>query len=313
MSIKHTYTATGTNDGTKQVSVTRWNDAHSIDVDGIPIPCHSSLPASPAAGSLIAFARSLAGREMLTYLDSDGFDAPTQTLFGRTRPTFWFPVNAATTLTFNGAATLTATGTATAATVAAGNLYNSAVHTEFLVTPASTSATAGYRTTTAHYWRGNGAGLGGFFHIARVGFATGTTVATRRAFIGMAAATTVPTDVQPSSQLNIVGAGYDAADANWQLMFNDGTGTATKYDTGIARPSADRTTVVEVIIHAPVNGGNVTVQVVDLVTGATFSQTEATDLPSTTTLLAPRAYASVGGTSSVVGLGLFSLYIESDV
>ena len=36
------------------------------------------------------------------------------------------------------------------------------------------------------------------------------------------------------------------------------------------------------------------------------------DLPATTQLLAPYAYMSVGGTSSVVAIALMGLYIETD-
>jgi len=37
-----------------------------------------------------------------------------------------------------------------------------------------------------------------------------------------------------------------------------------------------------------------------------------TDLPSSTTLLNPYGYVSVGGVSSVVGYATMSLYIETD-
>ena len=37
-----------------------------------------------------------------------------------------------------------------------------------------------------------------------------------------------------------------------------------------------------------------------------------TDLPVNTTLLAPRGYISVGGTSSVIGMALMGLCIDTD-
>jgi hypothetical protein len=37
-----------------------------------------------------------------------------------------------------------------------------------------------------------------------------------------------------------------------------------------------------------------------------------TDLPTTSTLLNPWSYVSVGGVSSVVGIMVVSLYLESD-
>lgn len=40
---------------------------------------------------------------------------------------------------------------------------------------------------------------------------------------GFDAAVTAPTDVQPSTILNIIGMGWDAADANIQIMHNDGS------------------------------------------------------------------------------------------
>lgn len=50
----------------------------------------------------------------------------------------------------------------------------------------------------------------------------------------------VTTAVQPSAFTNFVGIGFDATDANFQAMQNDASGTATKVDTGIPRPSVIR-------------------------------------------------------------------------
>jgi hypothetical protein len=52
--------------------------------------------------------------------------------------------------------------------------------------------------------------------------------------------------------------------------------------------------------------------VTDLVGGATISGsiTVTTDLPSNTTLLLPKGWCSVGGTSSVVGFALSSIVVD---
>jgi hypothetical protein len=121
-----------------------------------------------------------------------------------------------------------------------------------------------------------------------------------------------PTDVNPSTLTNIVGAGYDAADTTWQIFFNDASGTATKVNTGIARPSVDRSTPCEVAIFTPPNGTAISVTLTQLSDNLSFTASESVDIPIIDTLLSPRAYHSVGGTSSVVGLTLFSLYIETD-
>lgn len=314
MTIKHSVTATGTNDGTKQVSVTAWNNDHAIDMEGVVIPLHTSTPTTPAADSVKIFCKELANRALPAFMGPSGIDATLQPHVGRQGIMLVKPQNNATALTQLGV-TLTAVGTATAASVATTNLHTQMTRVDYLVTPAATTAIAGYRTGVVNsFYRGAAAGQGGFHMIARVAPATGGTNATRRFFCGMTGTSgaTAPTDVNPSTLLNIAGVGYDAADTNWQLMFNDGTGTALKVNTGIVRPSTDRPNPVEISVFSAPNGSVIYAEIIDLATGTHFMSSEGTDIPSNTTLLSPRAYHSVGGTSSVVGLTLFSLYVETD-
>ena len=53
-------------------------------------------------------------------------------------------------------------------------------------------------------------------------------------------------------------------------------------------------------------------EVTNLVTGAIATGTVTTDLPTTTTLINPYGYMSVGGVLSVVGFATMGLYIETD-
>jgi hypothetical protein len=209
-----------------------------------------------------------------------------------------------------------ATGTATAANVATTNLHTYLQRHEWLVTTASTTAVVGVRAGAQQKSLGGpAAGLGGFMLVWRWAPATGVTNASHRAFAGMRASTAAPTDVNPSTLTNICGMGYDAADANIQFLHNDGTGTATKIDLGaaFAKPNADRSAVYEIAMFAPPGTTQVlSYEVTNLVSGAVASGTVTTDLPSTTTLLAPYSYVSVGGVSSVVGIMVNSLYLESD-
>ncbi|TAG20990.1 MAG: hypothetical protein EAZ40_09300, partial [Rhodobacterales bacterium] len=210
-----------------------------------------------------------------------------------------------------------ATGTATAANVGTTNLHSYLQRHEWLVTTASTTAVVGVRGAAQQKSLGGpAAGLGGFLVVWRWAPATGVTNASHRAFAGMRASTAAPTDVNPSTLTTICGMGYDAADANIQFMHNDAAGTATKVDLGaaFAKPNADRTAVYEIAMFAPPGTTQVlSYEVTNLVTGAVASGTVTTDLPSTTTLLAPYSYVSVGGVSSVVGIMVNSLYVESDI
>ena len=130
----------------------------------------------------------------------------------------------------------------------------------------------------------------------------------------MANTTTAPPDVEPSTITNIVGMGWDAADTNIQIMHR-GTGAVTKIDLGsnFPVPTADRTKAYDLALFSPPGTTqSVSYEVTDLATGNKATGTITTNLPTTTTLLAPRGWMSVGGTSSVIGISLMGLYIETD-
>jgi hypothetical protein len=306
MALKHATQATGA-DSADQVSVTEWNQAHAIDTDGLDIP--SGNPLAPASGFARIFAKSIGGRMMPAFIGPSGLDSVLQPHLARNGWSQWKPAGNGTTISAVGCAALTATGTATAANYATTSLHTRSTRVDYLVTTAATTAVSGYRAATADMkYRG----VDGYHHIFRVAPATGGTVATRRFFCGMSTSTAAPTDVQPSSQTNIAGAGYDSADTNWQIMFNDAVGTATKVDTGMLRPSTDRPGPFTIAIFAPPGGASIGVRLTDETTGVFFESVATTDLIATTTACGPRAYHSVGGTSSVVGLTLFGGYVESD-
>lgn len=224
----------------------------------------------------------------------------------------WQAAGNSTTITSVGAATLTAAGTATAANIATTNRHTQMHRLDYLVTTPTTSAIAGVRSSAAQYFIGNTAGSGGFYFACRFGPATGVSVTGNRCFTGMTSSTTAPTDVEPSTLTNMIGVGWDGADANIQFMRNDGAGTATKINLGIAVPIVDRTSAYEIIFHCPPNSTTFTYTFTDLSSGTVASGSVNTDLPAANTLLAPRGWISVGGlTSSVIGYALSLMRIET--
>lgn len=224
------------------------------------------------------------------------------------------PVPGGTGLTGQGI-TLTATGTATAYAVANTSRLTMNPVVECLVTTASTTAVAGFRTNYLFTMRSSAGGAGGFYLRIRWRPATGQTITTHRAFVGLRGSNTAPTDVNPSTLTNIVGMGWDAADANVQIMHNDGTGTATKIDLGsnFPRPNADRSNLYDLELYAAPGSSTIEYRVVNVLTGAEASGTLSTDLPVSTQLLAVLGYASVGGTSSVIGIGVGSIFMVTYV
>lgn len=288
----------------------------NLDLSSGTLTVPLSSPSAAAASTYDLFARSVGGRIMPAFIGPSALDSVLQPHIARNKIAHVSAAGNSTTITNVGTAALTATGTATAANVATTNIYTRMRILEYLVTVAATTAVAGFYQAAAQYTLGGTSPQGGFQLMARFGPSTGVTTATRRLFVGMSASVAAPTDVNPSTLVNMMGVGYDAADTNMQFMHNDASGTATKIDLGASfpRPSADRTKMYELAIFAAPNGGDdFSYAVTDLGTGAIASGTiTSADVPAVTTLLAFRGYSSVGGTSSVTGIALSSMYIETD-
>lgn len=277
------------------------------------LPNEGNTPSTPPAGTLKLLNIQSAGRSMAGQIGPNGIDTMLQPHMGGNRTAMWQPAGNSTTITAVGSAALTATGTTTAANIATTNLHTMQRRLEYLVTTAATTAVAGFRGAAAMWSIGGTASdRGGFHFVCYWGPATGVGTTTNRAFVGMANSTAAPTDVEPSSITNIVGCGWDAADTNIQIMHR-GAGAITKIDTGIAVPTADRASAYELALFSPPGTTqSVGYKFKDLVSGTVVTGTITTNLPSTSTFLAPRGWMSVGGTSSVIGIALMNLYLESD-
>ena len=273
----------------------------------------AETPSTPSSNTQKLFTYNVGGRMLPGYIDPAGLDNALQPLFARNGIKKWLPSGNGTAIVADGAAALTATGTATAASVATTNRHTMIRGLEYLVTAAATTAVAGFREGANQQFFGNSAGNGGFFLVCRFGPATGVATTTNRCFVGMTTATGAPTDVEPSSLTNMFGVGWDAADANIQFFNNDGSGTATKTSLGIAVPTADRTSVYELAMFCAPNSTTVYYTFKDLAEGgSSVSGNVSSDIPAVNTLFSARGWMSVGGTSSVIGIALKSMYIETD-
>jgi hypothetical protein len=273
----------------------------------------SATPATPAAGSMAVYAQPEGGRMMPSFKGPSGLAATLQPHLGFNRFASLVPAGNNSTVTLSGFST-SALGTATAVNWAATDRRTRMTQIEYLVTTAATTAIAGWRNTHAKWTVGAAtAGDGGFFMTCRWGPSTGAALSTHRGFCGMR--TGNPSDANPSTLANIIGMAWDSGDTNIQFMHNDGSGTATKIDLGSAfpRPSVVRQDVYELTLFSPPGTTQVvSYRVRDLLSGAEATGTVTTDLPSTATGLVPAVHMSVGGTSSVVGVAVMGLTVESD-
>lgn len=289
----------------RATGIVEWSNAMTLSAQ-------ASAPATPAADKTHLYSRTEVGRAVLAYLNSVEGPFNVQRSLAKNRHTFMWGAFGQTVLHFNGIIGPTAVGTATSASWASTNRFTQEQRIEYLVTVASTSAVAGYRTGSGIniFHRGANAGQGGFYYSTRWGPATGVSTSTTRVFVGLIPSYT-PTDVEPSTLVNMVGMGWDAADTNVQFFHNNNTGTAQKIDTGIAVPTANRTTLYDFEMFCAPNGSEVFFRLVEVNTGTVFASSATTDLPVSTTAMSPHGYISAGGTSSVIGFAFCSLYIET--
>lgn len=291
--------------------------AANVEIDNGFLRLPIGLPTVAASGGVTMGGRSIGNRIMPAFVGPAGLDSALQPFIARNKVGLFIPPGNATTVQTLGM-NITATGTATAANVAATNIHTAMRRLEYAVTTAATTAVAGLRSGVLQHWIGGaGSQLGGFHFITRFGPSRGSASnATRRFFAGFTSNTAAPTDVNVSTTAawaNLIGVGCDSGDTNWQIMHRNGTATTTKIDTGIGKSYADAVEMFDLAIFAPPNGGGpVGILFTRLSDGVTFSTTITTNLPTSTQLLNWQIFSSVGGTNSVMGVSIASVYIETD-
>lgn len=138
-------------------------------------------------------------------------------------------------------------------------------------------------------------------------------VSTTRFFLGLHTQFGGFANTDPSAYTNVIGIGYDSADANLQLIHNDGTGTATKVDLGpsLPRSSAFNTDVYRLELSCAPGASSVSYVVRRLNNPVTVSGTITTDLPLGTVEQTFGGALMAGGTSSAPTISLFGLSFKS--
>lgn len=137
-----------------------------------------------------------------------------------------------------------AVGTISAGVFSPATYAESIAHANYATTAAANSdAAIRFVSGNQRFWRGDAIGLGGFQ--MRMQWTPVVTNAGAKAFFGMRNTVGSPflVAVNPGAMLNCVGLGYDAGDANLQIIHNDAVGAATKVDTGLNKTTLINTTL----------------------------------------------------------------------
>lgn len=293
---------------------TGWDIGVDIQSGGLQLAAQSD-PSTPAAGNLRIYAKDIAGRVMPKWIGPSGVDTPVQASFGFNRIAMMAPAgsgtNCSTSLSIFGS---TASGAASACSytaLASTNLKTSVRRMNY-----STGTTAGtmayQRQAATMAWRGNAAGVGGFFYTTRFGLSS--LANGNRVFVGMSDSIANPTNIDPTTSTTYgkLGLAINANTGNWNFI-NNVSGTAPTVNGLGANFPVDTTSLYELVLFSAPNGSSIGWRLTNLSTGNQTSGSASTNIPATTTFMAPVFWATNNATGAAVIFETAGWYLESDL
>jgi len=293
------------------------NDYHSGYSDYAVI----GNPAAPGADVMRFYARKISGRVVPKWMPPSGVDMPMQPALYGNNVVMYMP-NTGTTAGIN-LGSPWAVGTTIAHPAPTAGIYTQMKRTTSTNVVTTTNQALGVSSivsTAAQFWRGNAAGLGGFFFFARFGIETltaGSPNATRM-FVGLQSGTTniLVSDTIPA--ISCIGLWHDTTDgANVINMYSKNGTTGGKVALSGA-PTTPYSTGqgYDFYMFAKPNDSEVFYRLDNLNTGATLSEGSLTaNLPLSSTFMGPVVGMSNGTANivaSTVAIGVNRIYIESD-
>lgn len=311
--------------GTKNVFITQigtkdvFLDSQSV----INLPAASN-PAAAATDTLSFFARKISGRMMPKWMPPSGVDNPVQpALFGN-RILMYVP-STGTTGTGSGTGigpAWTSAGTVTHPTPAttAPAISNQMKRTRWANIVTTTNQELGIKYAAAserQFWRGNAAGLGGFFFVSRfiVELYAASTV---RIWTGLTGNTSTSVAISDTVLNDTCGLWHDTTDPSTGAgAFNfvtRNTATTTKQSITLSNAIAAGNSY-DFYMYAKPNDSTIYWRLDDLVNNVSYENNTTTTLPTNTTFLGPQAAMSNGTanvTVTTVAMGVAGLYVESD-
>lgn len=269
-------------------------------------------PATPPIGKVLIFNKLICQRSIPHWLNGTGSLNPAQSHLGFKSFSCVNPASGTTAATATTAINTAFTNLATLTnpTPTSTRLATSARRTVF-----STTAIAGnvayHRQNTLMAWRGNAAGLGGFFFTMRFGF--DSLVAGNRAFVGLADSVANPTNVDPLSSTTPgrIGIAVNTNTGNLFLVNNTTGAAPSTADLGASMP-LNTTDIYELIMACQPNGGNILIRVSNLSTGAVVNSSRSTNIGASTTFFAPQLWITNNATAAACGVALYGWSLEND-
>jgi hypothetical protein len=275
-----------------------------------------STPSTPAANSLVLYPKTYANREFPAYKDENGFETNLQVCLAKNKIRVYSASNANAVAGVFGFPAFTALGTLTARNFATTSLLTTATRHAYVATVATANAWAQMRSPNSGLfcWRGNSAGLGGFYVLFRFAVSDATLNTGGEVFVGLS---NIQTTMTNGTAFNVEGmfdsVGLYAIDGEttYRIGSNDNSGNATRTDLGASFP-VNITDFYELILFAKPNDTNIHYEVTNISTGANTSGTLSSDLPRNTIGLGVQIIrGNNASTSSAPAFDISQIYAET--
>ena len=141
-------------------------------------------------------------------------------------------------------------------------------------------------------------------------FGLGAYNAGERLFFGYTgSALTWSTNIDPSAQINTFGLAKDVGDSTFQWITNDGTGIATKTNTGV---TPNTTNVYRLTVYVPPNATTIYMQLEVMTKSAItiYLHSASSDIPAIGTLIYQRMYVNNAATGAAVSIMMIQIEEE---
>ena len=274
-----------------------------------------TAPATPPAGTIRLFRRVIGGRQMPAFVGPAGQSTTLQANLSRNKISQYVAAGGGTVISNVAFPTATVLGTATTRSVTNTSFWTRLRKLGY-VSAATAAAFAGFRFNNHQAFSlGTGTGLGGFHYVQRFGIGDAAVVAGARMFVGMSATNAAPTNVEPSTLLNLIGVGHGAADTN-MMLYISGTAAQPAINLGASFPNTPNIPYELAIFSSTTEANKLYWEVTRLDTGVTaqgdVTVTAATGPISSVLLSAGYSWRCNNATLLAVALDHASIYIETD-
>jgi hypothetical protein len=297
-----------------------WDSANNVLTlggtdTGIVLNNITNEPSAPAAGTGRLYSKSIAGRILPKWIGPSGLDYPLQPSFGHNNVSMWRGGNTTSATTF--ASTVGTMPYTSASPVAPTipTLATTNLKTQTVRSVISTSTTAGtiafIRGNALRVWRGNAAGLGGYYAVFRFGLTTLQTG--MRVYAGLVDSTTSPTNVDPTTSTTPgkIGMAINASTGNWNLVHCVTASAPTVIALGANFP-VNTTNLYELVLFCAPNSSGVGYRVTNLSSNLNTSGTITTNQPANTTFLTPAVWVTNNAQAAAAAMDFVSVYVETD-